>query len=56
MSALEHIETMSSRLDDSGHPHEYTYDKLRHILVEGNRYIFEDFERVLEEYLKTNGL
>ena len=53
MSALEHMKRMeSSRMDDS----EYTYHRLRHLLVEKNRYCFEDFERVLEEFHKTHGL
>lgn len=53
MSALEHMERMeSSRMDDL----EYTYHRLRHLLVEKKRYRFEDFERVLEEFRKTHGL
>ncbi|XP_078341488.1 uncharacterized protein LOC144627705 isoform X2 [Crassostrea virginica] len=51
MSALEHMERMeNSRMDDL----EYTYHRLRHLLVEKERYRFEDFERVLEEFRKTH--
>lgn len=56
MYALEHIESMRSRMDTSGCPQEYTYEELRHLLVEESGYGFEDFERVLEEHCKTNGL
>ena len=53
ISALQNMERVeSSRMDDS----EHTYHELRHLLVEKNRYRFEDFERVLEEYRKTHGL
>lgn len=56
MSALEHIQRMSSRVDDSGIIQEYTYKELHDILVESRLYRLEDFERVLEEHLNTNGL
>lgn len=55
-SALEHIERMSSRMDESGIIQDYTYHELCHLLVESGLYRFEDFERVLEEHLNTNGL
>ena len=52
MSALEHMERMeSSRMDELE-----SYHRLRDLLVEKNRYRFEDFERVLEEFRKTHGL
>lgn len=56
MSALEHIQRMSTRVDDSGIFQEYTYKELHDILVESRLYRLEDFERVLEEHLNTNGL
>ena len=56
MYALEHIECLRSRMDTLGCPQEYTYEELRHLLVEESGYRFEDFERVLEEFRKTHGL
>lgn len=55
--AVDHIQWMrqKSRLDDSGLPRDYSYDELRDIMVEGNDYSLEDFERVLEKYLENNG-
>ena len=56
MCALQHIKSMSSRMDDSGIVQDYTYKDLHDILVESGFYRLEDFERVLEEHLNTNGL
>ncbi|XP_062614494.1 golgin subfamily A member 6-like protein 25 [Saccostrea cucullata] len=56
-NAVDHIRSMGgerSRLDDSGLPQDYTYEELRHIVVDENEYSFEDFERVLGEWLKNN--
>ncbi|XP_056011356.1 uncharacterized protein LOC125678274 isoform X2 [Ostrea edulis] len=55
--AVDHIQWMrqKSRLDDSGLPREYSYEELRDIVVEGNGYSLEDFERVLEKCLENNG-
>ncbi|XP_061177319.1 uncharacterized protein LOC133186055 isoform X2 [Saccostrea echinata] len=55
--AVDHIKSMGgqrSRLDDSGLPQDYTYEELRHIVVDGNGYSLEDFERVLEKWLENN--
>ncbi|XP_062598470.1 golgin subfamily A member 6-like protein 25 [Saccostrea cucullata] len=56
-NAVDHIRSMGrerSRLDDSGLPQDYTYEELRHIVVDENGYSFEDFERVLGEWLENN--
>lgn len=55
--AVNHIQRMrpKSCLDDSGLPREYSYEELRDIVVEGNGYSLEDFERVLEKCLENKG-
>ncbi|XP_052689873.1 uncharacterized protein LOC128167921 isoform X2 [Crassostrea angulata] len=57
MHAVDHIDkfTMSSRLDDSGFPQDYSYDELRHIMVEEKKYRPQEFWRVLEICLETSG-
>lgn len=55
MNAVDHIDSMSSRLDDSGFPQEYSYEELHHIVVEENKYPFEDFERVVGKCLESSG-
>nr|XP_022297224.1 baculoviral IAP repeat-containing protein 2-like isoform X2 [Crassostrea virginica] len=50
MSAFQHIESMRSRMNDSG----MTYEELQNILVESGLYSRDDFERVLKEHKKTN--
>eukprot|EP00105_Crassostrea_gigas_P022807 XP_011442456.1 PREDICTED: uncharacterized protein LOC105338872 isoform X2 [Crassostrea gigas] len=55
MNAVDHIDSMRSRLDDSGFPQEYSYEELHHIVVEENKYPFEDFERVVGKCLESSG-
>nr|XP_034311671.1 golgin subfamily A member 6-like protein 4 isoform X7 [Crassostrea gigas] len=57
MHAVDHIDkfTLSSRLDDSGFPQDYSYDELRHIMVKEKKYRPEEFRRVLEICLETSG-
>uniref|UniRef100_A0A8W8N4U6 RING-type domain-containing protein n=1 Tax=Magallana gigas TaxID=29159 RepID=A0A8W8N4U6_MAGGI len=57
MHAVDHIDkfTLSSRLDDSGFPQDYSYDELRHIMVEEKKYRPQEFWRVLEICLETSG-
>ncbi|XP_065922550.1 reticulocyte-binding protein homolog 2a isoform X2 [Magallana gigas] len=57
MHAVDHIDkfTLSSRLDDSGFPQDYSYDELRHIMVKEKRYRPLEFWRVLEICLETSG-
>uniref|UniRef100_K1QBD8 Uncharacterized protein n=1 Tax=Magallana gigas TaxID=29159 RepID=K1QBD8_MAGGI len=57
MHAVDHIDkfTMSSRLDDSGFPQDYSYDELHHIMVEEKKYRPQEFWRVLEICLETSG-
>lgn len=45
-----------SRLDDNGLPQDYSKEELRHLMVEENGYLSEDFDRVIEEFHKTKGL
>ncbi|XP_056019416.1 uncharacterized protein LOC125672181 isoform X2 [Ostrea edulis] len=51
IDAVDHIQRMGqkSRLDDSGLPRDYSYEELRHIVVEESGYPLEDLERVLEK-------
>ncbi|XP_056019418.1 golgin subfamily A member 6-like protein 6 isoform X2 [Ostrea edulis] len=51
INAVDHIQRMGqkSRLDDSGLPRDYSYEELRHIVVEESGYPLEDLERVLEK-------
>lgn len=53
--AVDRIDNISSRLDDSGFPQDYSYDELRHIMVDEKKYRLEEFQRVLEKYLETSG-
>ena len=55
MSAVDHLDYMDSRLDDSGFPMEYSYEELRDIVVEKKGYPFKDFDRVVEMHLETSG-
>ncbi|XP_052721826.1 uncharacterized protein LOC128192861 isoform X2 [Crassostrea angulata] len=55
INAVDHIDSMRSRLDDSGFPQEYSYEELHHIVVEENKYSFEDFERVVGKCLESSG-
>uniref|UniRef100_A0A8W8N0V9 RING-type domain-containing protein n=1 Tax=Magallana gigas TaxID=29159 RepID=A0A8W8N0V9_MAGGI len=57
MHAVDHIDkfTLSSRLDDSGFPQDYSYDELHHIMVEEKKYRPQEFWRVLEICLETSG-
>ncbi|XP_065922551.1 trichohyalin-like [Magallana gigas] len=57
MHAVDHIDkfTLSSRLDDSGFPQDYSYDELRHIMVKEKKYRPQEFWRVLEICLETSG-
>nr|XP_034311669.1 uncharacterized protein LOC117684293 isoform X6 [Crassostrea gigas] len=55
MHAVDHIDNMSSRLDDSGFPQDYSYDELRHIMVKEKKYRPQEFWRVLEICLETSG-
>lgn len=55
INAVDHIDSMSSRLDDSGFPREYSYEELHHIVVEENKYPYEDFERVVGKCLESSG-
>lgn len=55
MNAVDHIDSMRSRLDDSGFPQEYSYEELHHVVVEENKYPFEDFERVVGKCLESSG-
>ncbi|XP_011442456.3 uncharacterized protein [Magallana gigas] len=55
INAVDHIDSMRSRLDDSGFPQEYSYEELHHIVVEENKYTFEDFERVVGKCLENSG-
>nr|XP_034311665.1 golgin subfamily A member 6-like protein 4 isoform X2 [Crassostrea gigas] len=56
MHAVDHIDkfTLSSRLDDSGFPQDYSYDELRHIMVKEKKYRPQEFWRVLEICLETS--
>ncbi|XP_078314968.1 uncharacterized protein LOC144619781 isoform X2 [Crassostrea virginica] len=55
ISAVDHMDYMDSRLDDSGFPMEYSYEELRDIVVEEKGYPFKDFDRVVEKHLETSG-
>lgn len=55
INAVDHIDSMRSRLDDSGFPQEYSYEELHHLVVEENKYPFEDFERVVGKCLESSG-
>ncbi|XP_065922908.1 inhibitor of apoptosis protein-like [Magallana gigas] len=57
MHAVDHIDkfTLSSRLDDSGFPQDYSYDELSHIMVKEKMYRPQEFWRVLEICLETSG-
>lgn len=46
---------MSLRFDDFGFFQEYFYEELYYIVVEENKYLFEDFERVVEKCLESSG-
>ena len=43
-------------MDDSGFIQKHTYEELQKILVESGLYSRDNFERVLKEHKKTNGL
>lgn len=55
MRAVDHIDNMSARLDDSGFPLDYSYDELCHIMVEEKKYRHKEFHRVVEICLQTSG-
>ncbi|XP_061198082.1 golgin subfamily A member 6-like protein 4 isoform X3 [Saccostrea echinata] len=56
IDSVDHIQRMGqmSRLDDSGLPLDFSYEELCHIIVEEKGYLLEDFERVVEKWLKNN--
>ena len=56
MSAFQHIESTRSRIDDSGIIQRHGYEELQNSLVKSGLYSRNDFERVLTEHQKNNGL
>ena len=56
MSAFQHIESTRSGIDDSGIIQKHAYEELQNSLVKSGLYPHDDFERVLKEHQKNNGL
>lgn len=55
MNVVDYIDSMSLRFDDFGFFQEYFYKELYYIVVEENKYLFEDFERVVGKCLESSG-